>query len=153
MSWGAVSMTKLSCAAASCADSVNCLVCLLMPGSGVLQLALLIPCLVFLALRGTTGALAIYPSKERFWVEDYLYYSMDTLPELLTAAILCWPTLMARIGQSYPRATNPEKVKKLAKGELSPADMTDDLTASSNDHNDPPDSLHQQDQVAMDKQV
>ena len=153
MSWGSVSIANAPCAADTCADNVSSLVCLLKPGSDALQLVLLIPCLILLALRGITGALAIYPSKERFWVEDYLYYSMDTLPELLTAAILCWPTLMARIGQSYPRATDPEKVKKLAKGELSPADLRTGQNESSNGHIDPADSLNGQDQVASDKQV
>ncbi|KAK9835287.1 hypothetical protein WJX84_003122 [Apatococcus fuscideae] len=118
-------------------------------------LALLIPCLIFLALRGTTGALAIYPSKERFWVEDYLYYSLDTLPEFLTALILCWPTLMARIGQGYPRATDPEKAKKVAKGELSPNDLRTDQNESSHGRADAdaPEVLKQQDQMALDDQV
>lgn len=97
-----------------------------------LQIALLIPCLLFLALRGITGCLAIYPSHEQYWVEDYLYYSMDTFPEFLNLVILCWPTLLARMGQAYPRATDPKGQEKAKKGELAPEEM------STGQHGEPP---------------
>lgn len=94
--------------------------------------------------------MAIYPSKEQYWVEDYLYYSMDTLPEFLALIILCWPTLMARIGQGYPRATDPEKAKKMAKGELSLEDLRSSHPGPSDEQEDTAEKRKQQDQVDFD---
>lgn len=95
--------------------------------------------------------MAIYPSKEQSWVEDYLYYSMDTLPEFLALTILCWPTLMARIGQGYPRATDPEKAKKMAKGELSPEDLRSSPSGPSNEQSDIADKRKQPDEMGVDR--
>lgn len=95
--------------------------------------------------------MAIYPSKGQYWVEDYLYYSMDTLPEFLALTILCWPTLMARIGQGYPRATDPEKAKKLAKGELSPEDLRSSETGPSNEQAGSAEKRKQQDEMDFDR--
>ncbi|KAK9794911.1 hypothetical protein WJX73_005103 [Symbiochloris irregularis] len=78
-------------------------------------IALFLVCALLLAIRGSTGVVAIYPSPyEEYWIYDYRFYSLDTLPELCALAICCWPALFARMGQAWPRATgskdgDPEK--------------------------------------------
>ena len=87
------------------------------------QLALLVPCILFLMLRGCTGVVAIYPQKQKYWVDDNWFYSLDTLPEFMCLCILCWPCLFARIAQRWPPPTDLTKAKAAAKGQISQQDL------------------------------
>ena len=69
-------------------------------------------CAAFLAIRGATGAVAIYIPYQQYWVEDRLFYPLDTFPEYLTLIILSWPAFMARMAQAYPRAAQGPGNKK-----------------------------------------
>ena len=69
-------------------------------------------CAMLLAIRGATGAVAIYLPYEQYWAEDRLFYSLDTLPEFLTLVILSWPGFMGRMAQSYPKSLQKHKNKK-----------------------------------------
>ena len=61
-------------------------------------------CAMFLAIRGATGATALYLPYGQYWEEDRLFYPLDTLPEFITLIILSWPAFLARMAQSYPKA-------------------------------------------------
>ena len=79
---------------------------------------------MFLAIRGATGAVAIYIPYQQYWVEDRLFYPLDTFPEYLTLVILSWPAFMARMAQSYPRALQDQgknrKDRQKRKGKTGP---------------------------------
>lgn len=80
-----------------------------------LQVILFFACAMFLAIRGATGAVAIYLPYQQYWIEDRLFYSLDTFPEYLVLLILSWPAFMARMAQAYPRAAEGQgKTKKNA---------------------------------------
>ena len=80
--------------------------------SGLLQVIMFFVCTIFLAIRGATGAVAIYIPYQQYWAEDRLYYPLDTLPEYLILIILSWPAFMARMAQSYPKALQDQGKKK-----------------------------------------
>ena len=77
-----------------------------------LQVIVFFVCAMFLAIRGATGAVAIYLPYQQYWVEDRLFYPLDTLPEYLTLLILSWPAFMARMAQAYPGAAQGQGKKK-----------------------------------------
>ena len=77
-----------------------------------LQVMMFFVCAMFLAIRGATGAVAIYLPYQRYWVEDRLYYPLDTFPEYLTLLILSWPAFLAQMAQAYPRATQGQGKNK-----------------------------------------
>ena len=70
----------------------------------LLQVALIPVCAAVLIIRGATGCVAIYIPYEYYWIQDRLYYPLDSLPELCVLCILVWPCLMARIAQAWPHA-------------------------------------------------
>lgn len=68
----------------------------------LLQVALIPVCAVLLIIRGATGCVAIYIPYEYYWIQDRLFYPLDTLPEFCVLCILVWPCLMAQIAQAWP---------------------------------------------------
>ena len=77
-----------------------------------MQVIVFFVCAVFLAVRGATGAVAIYLPYQQYWAKDRLFYPLDTFPEYLTLLILSWPAFMARMAQAYPRAAQGQGDRK-----------------------------------------
>lgn len=77
-----------------------------------LQVIMFFICAMLLAIRGATGVVAIYLPYQQYWVEDRLFYPLDTFPEYLTLIMLSWPAFMAQMAQAYPRATKGQSNKK-----------------------------------------
>lgn len=78
-----------------------------------MQIALFPLCLALLAIRGATGVVAIYIPYESYWIEDRKFYPLDTLPEFLCLVVQCWPCLMARMAQSWPKGRLQDKKGKV----------------------------------------
>lgn len=47
-------------------------------------------------LGGATGIATLYESKSYLWQNDKSFYPLDTLPEVLSFIIICWPAALAR---------------------------------------------------------
>lgn len=60
------------------------------------QIILLLFCGLLLLIRGCAGVVALYENKSFVWENDSFFYPLDTLPELTTFFVICWPTLLAR---------------------------------------------------------
>lgn len=82
----------------------------------MLQVALFPVCAALLAVRGATGCVAIYIPYEYYWIQDRLFYPLDSLPEFCVLVILVWPCLMARMAQSWPRPVQDVKGDTKGKG-------------------------------------
>ena len=77
---------------------------------------------------------AIYIPYETYWTEDRKFYPLDTLPEFLCLVVLCWPFLMARMGQSWPKGNLQDKKGKVHDSEQIQA--SHDTQTEADMHND-----------------
>lgn len=64
-----------------------------------------------LAIKGATGAASIHLPYQPYWVEDSLFYPLDTSPECLVLLILSWPAVLGRMAQAYPGAAQGQGKK------------------------------------------